>query len=64
MKKQDFEETKRYLQEHLELCLNYNDLRLYFCNVLEVINEDYKNLSQEKRLVDILEKMNKGENNE
>lgn len=62
MKKQDFEETKRYLQEHLELCLNYNDLRLYFCNVLEVINEDYKNLSQEKRLVDILEKMKEGNN--
>lgn len=62
MKKQDFEETKRYLQEHLELCLNYNDLRLYFCNVLKVINEDYKNLSQEKRLVDILEKMKEGNN--
>lgn len=62
MKKQDFEETKRYLQEHLDLCLNYNDLRLYFCNVLEVINEDYKNLSQEKRLVDILEKMKEGNN--
>lgn len=54
----NFEEAKQQLQEALDMCRNYDDLRLYMHKVLVIAAEDYKYALQETKLVKVLEKIN------